>query len=911
MNKFSNYPLKTKLLLVPAVATFCFVSYLIYSSLVLSGGNSILKEIRDSQFPILNTAGENLKSFEGVVESLNTAAATGDEDFLDAAKAKEFEILSRYETLIQMDPDHIKEIEKLQSEFNAFYVLAFDVAKRMSTNTNMPTFEEIKKLRALRDIYSQNAVEYRDIADKQFQKTIKKAISRSEHAQGSGAVIGAFMLLVIAVLTLLVNRGIVGLEDELENRNKMLLLANTELIQDIQKLKEAEDARSHAEAVSQIKDAFLANMSHELRTPMNAVIGLSHLCLQTDLSDKQHDYLLKIHNSAKSLLSILNDILDVSKIEAGKMEMDRIPFELEEVMGNLATIVGIRSQEKNLEFLLETAPNVPSSLIGDPLRLGQVLINLAGNAVKFTEKGEVTIRAELEQDEGDQVTVRFTVQDTGIGMSSRQIDNLFRPFTQADTSITREYGGTGLGLTISKRLIEMMGGTIWVESELGKGSRFIFTVCFNKAEQQTDFAQSDLKLFHGLRVLAVDDNESILLHIKKYLETFTFDVVIADNGLDALSAVRKANDDGKPFGLVILDWKMPHMDGIELARKLRDMTELSIRPKVLLITGYGQNEVLPMGLDHVVDGILEKPFQQSKLFDAVAKISGWDSLATGKFRMTGARFNPVLISKFRGANILLVEDDEINRQVAHELLDSFGVNVIIAENGEEAIALLRQTQFDGVLMDMQMPVMDGISATREIRKDPQYADLPIIALTANVMVSEQNEILAAGMNDHIGKPVDPDLLVTMLAKWVHPAARETESDSSGKAVPTSTSSHTTEKLPNLPGVKVAASLRRIGGNVALYYSLLDKFRVNQLHVVSSIREALASNDGQTAERLAHTLKGIAGTLGAESLQKLAEQLETNIKKELFSDLESLLTQVDDGIADLISRIDQVIKARTS
>ncbi|MBU1425956.1 MAG: response regulator [Gammaproteobacteria bacterium] len=908
MSRFSNYPLKIKLLLVPAVATLCFVAYLIYSSLVLSGGNSLLKEIRDSQFPILNAAGENLKSFESIVESLNTAAATGDGDFLESAKAKEFEISGRFATLERIDSVHRKEIEKLKSEFDAFYVLAFDVAQRMATKSDTPAFEEIKKLRALRDAYSADAVSYRDIADREFQETIKKAISRSEHAQGSGAVIGIIMLFVIAILTLLVNRGIVVLEDEVENRNKMLLLANTELIQDIQKLKEAEDARSHAEAVSQIKDAFLANMRHELRTPMNAVIGLSHLCLQTDLSDKQHDYLQKIHRSAKSLLGILNDILDVSKIEAGKMEMDRIPFELEEVMGNLATIVGVKSQEKNLEFLLETAPNVPSSLVGDPLRLGQVLINLAGNAVKFTEKGEVTIRVELEQDEGDHVTLRFTVQDTGIGMSPRQIDNLFRPFTQADSSITREYGGTGLGLTISKRLIEMMGGTIRVESTPGKGSKFIFTVSFNRAEQKMSLDQSKLKLFRGLRVLAVDDNESILLYIKNYLETFTFDVEIADNGLDALNAVRKANDEGKPFGLVILDWKMPHMNGIELAGKLRDMTELRIRPKVLLITGYGQNEMPLHGIDHIVDGILEKPFQQSKLFDAVARISGWDNLAAGQFRVVGAQFNPVLVSKFRGANILLVEDDEINRQVAQEMLENLGINVTIAEDGKEAIALVKQSQFDGVLMDMQMPVMDGISATREIRKDPHYANLPIIALTANVMVSEQNEILAAGMNDHIGKPIDPDHLVTTLAKWVH-AAQTT--GISQKSAPASCTVPATETLPNLPGVKVAASVRRIGGNVALYYSLLEKFRLNQQNVVSGIRESLASNDRQTAERLAHTLKGIAGTLGAESLQSLAEQLENKIRKESFGEFDSLLTQVDREVMMLTAQIAQALDARTS
>jgi signal transduction histidine kinase/CheY-like chemotaxis protein/HPt (histidine-containing phosphotransfer) domain-containing protein len=908
MNKFRNYPLKLKLLLVPAVATMSFAAYLIYSSLVLSGGNSLLKEIQDVQFPILYAAGENLKSFAGVVESLNTAAATGDEDFLEASKLKADEILHRYETLERIDSNHRAEIAKLKTGFNSFYALAFDVAKRMSSNTDLPGSQQIVQLRILRDTYSMGAMSYRDVADKEFQETIRKAIERSDGAQNSGAIIGTLMLLVIAVLTLLVNRGIVVLEEEVENRNKMLVTANNELVHDILKLKEAEDARSHAEAVSQIKDAFLANMSHELRTPMNAVIGLSHLCLQTDLSDKQHDYLQKINSSAKSLLGILNDILDVSKIEAGKMEMDRMPFELEEVMGNLATIVGVRSQEKSLEFLMETAPNVPSSLIGDPLRLGQVLINLAGNAVKFTETGEVIIRTELELDEGDDVTLRFTVQDSGIGMTKKQIDNLFRPFTQADTSITREFGGTGLGLTISKRLIEMMGGTIWVESTQSKGSRFIFTARFHKAEQQLNFDQSELKLFRGLRVLAVDDNESILQYIKNYLETFTFDVVVADNGLDALNAVRRANDEGKPFGLVILDWQMPHMNGIELARKLHGMDELRIKPKVLLITGYGQHDTPIKGASHFVDGVLEKPFQQSKLFDAIAKISGWDKLATGRFRMTGAQFNPVLASQFRGAQILLVEDDEINQQVAREMLESYGIKVSLAENGREAIAMLMQDHFDGILMDMQMPVLDGVSATREIRKDPRFANLPIIALTANVMVSEQNEILAAGMNDHIGKPIDPDHLVAILAKWVHPnrtAGVSSPEETVANAVPSSS----TETLPNLPGVKVAASVRRIGGNVALYLSLLDKFRVNHRHVVANTRDALASNDPKTAERLAHTLRGIAGTLGAESLQNQSELLENRIKNGAFENVESLLTQIDLEIANLIANIDQIIDAR--
>ncbi|ADE11398.1 response regulator [Sideroxydans lithotrophicus] len=906
LSKFSNYPLKLKLLLVPAVATFSFVAYLIYSSLVLSGGNALLKEIRDAQFPTLYAAGENLKSFDGVVESLNAAAATGEVDYLEGAKAKSSEILNRYDSMERMDPTHTNEIEKLKSDFNTFYILAFNVAQRMMAKKNPPSQQEINELRELRNAYSLSAVSYRDAAEKEFQETIHKAIRRSDRAQGSGAIIGSVMLFVIAILTLLVNRGIVVLERVVENRNKMLLLVNSELEQEIQKLKSAEEARSHAEAASHIKDEFLANMSHELRTPMNAVIGLSHLCLQTELSDKQQDYLQKIHSSAKSLLGILNDILDVSKIEAGKMELDRIAFELDEVLGNLSTILWAKSHEKNLELLLETAPDVPSVLVGDPLRLGQVLINLAGNAVKFTAKGEVVVSIDLEKEEGDQVVLRFAVKDTGIGMSQSEIDKLFRPFTQADTSITRKFGGTGLGLTISKRLIEMMGGKIWVESTPGSGSKFIFTANFLKAKGRENAPRTEFAGFDGMRVLAVDDSENSLSILKNYLESFSFDVSVASNGRSALSTVRKANKDGKPFSLAILDWKMPEMDGLELARELHAMTEAENKPKILLIAGYGQNGTPALRNNKVVDGVLEKPFNQNKLFDAISRISGPDQSATGKFRITGAQFNPLLVSQVRGAHLLLVEDNEINQQVAQELLEGFGIKVAVAENGEEAIARLNEEQFDGVLMDMQMPVMDGISATREIRKNPKFATLPIIALTANVYVSEQNAFLAAGMNDHIGKPLDPDRLVATLAKWLRPARKaETVQPPPVAAI------SAPEALPDLPGVKVATSVRRIGGNVALYYSLLDKFRVNQLSTADQIRAALAAGDAKTAERLAHTLKGIAGTLGAESLQQQAELLENNIKNGSLGDIESLLAQANQQIRNLIASIDLAIEARTS
>lgn len=904
IKKLFSYSLTWLLLLVPVVATLSFAVYLAYSSMVLSDGESVLKELRDVDYPILDEAEKNLNAYGRVLDALEAAVATGEVDFLDIANGKAFEIQNRYAALEKLDTAHTDEIAKLETGFNNYFSLALDVAERMISRKEIAA-GQIKKMRMLRDAYLSGAKAYKANTERDYHKDVIDAIKRSERAQQWGAGIGSFMLLIIAALTWLVTRGVLTLEKNVAERNQTLAALNSELKNEIQKLRAAEEAKQQAEAASQIKDEFLANMSHEIRTPMNAIIGLSHLCLQTGVSQKQQDYLQKIHGSAKSLLGILNDILDVSKIEAGKMELDQTTFALEEVMDNLATIVGNRSQEKNLEFLMQTAPDVPTWLVGDPLRLSQVLINLASNAVKFTAKGEVIVHVEMEKEIDDQVDLRFTVKDTGIGMSQQEIDKLFRPFTQADSSITRKFGGTGLGLTISKRLIEMMGGKIRVESIPGVGSKFIFIVPFQKAQMQSNYNQAILDNLRGLRVLAVDHNESGLQILKGYLESFALDVMLARTGQEALNLVRAANEEGKPFGLVILDSKMPERDGIALARKLREITFLSFRPKVLLITADGQEEMLD---NQVVDGILAKPFQQSKLLEAISKVSGRSVLSTGKFKLISAQLNPELIYQIRGARLLLVEDNEINRQVAQELLEGFGLDVTTAENGEQAIALLNAAQFDGVLMDMQMPVMDGMTATREIRKIPQFAKLPVIALTANVMVSEQNKFLEAGITDHIGKPIDPDQLATTLAKWVRPT-RATGNVPAGQTIPNSAP----EPLPHLPGVKVAESIRKIGGNLALYYALLDKFRNKERDAAARIREALAANDRETAERLAHTLRGIAGTLGAESIQNQANLLESSIKNEASNgasgEIESLLVQIDEELATLIAGIDRALEIR--
>ncbi|MES2885625.1 MAG: response regulator [Pseudomonadota bacterium] len=608
-------------------------------------------------------------------------------------------------------------------------------------------------------------------------------------------------------------------------------------------------SEAQAQAASRAKSDFLANMSHEIRTPMNAIIGMSHLALQTTLDSRQRNYIEKIENSAENLLRIINDILDFSKIEAGKLDVERLPFSLDDALNNLANLAGVRAQGKDIEILMRSDPAIPTRLVGDSLRLGQVLVNLVSNAIKFTSEGEVVISVDREQHaelDTDGVQLRFSVKDSGIGMSAEQLARLFQSFQQADASTTRRYGGTGLGLAISRRLVEKMGGRIGVESAEGLGSTFWVSLPFGLDHEHAE-RRRDVPA--GLRCLVADDNPSARTILGEMLSGFGFEVATAESGEEALAKSIDAR-----FDLVLMDWKMPGIGGMEAARRLK---QGEAAPAVVMVTAYGRDEVMAKNEGAMLDGFLHKPVSASVLLDTVVGICGPRS-----------RSEPILHQRpseqrLAGSYILLVEDNLVNQEVASELLRSAGARVQIANNGEEALAFLEPGLFDAVLMDVQMPVLDGYAATRKLREDPRYATLPVIAMTANALAGDREKCLAAGMNDYITKPIRMSEFFGALERWLH-------------------HSHTEQQSAERPAIYEAwepaeldidGALVRMGANTATYWRLAQTFARHHADDGSKLAMALQARDYAGAVRLAHTLRGAAATLGGDVLAAAAGALE--------------------------------------